>query len=336
MLIYNLYIRMKIRELIIGYGITCIALLASSCESIYDTVQGCGLFVNFKYDYNMLYADAFHSQVERVDVYVFDRDSNFLFRQVAEGPQLKDKNYRMLLNIPVSQKEDYIVMAWAGSVDNFSIEPQNENPHTIKELRLRMKQSQPGGNNTDLGSLWYGEIKSLNYLAEDEQTETINLIKNTNRFRVLLQKVGEGESISVDDLSFRLLTDNSCYNYKNEIVSTDEVAYQPYYAANVQTVGAVAELNSMRLVVDNPLTFIIYDNKQQKDLLNIDLMKYLLAIQMEGHRMTAQEYLDRQSEFSIILFYTNTEQGTFLSSKIVVNDWTMWMHGSDLFNQHIN
>lgn len=321
---------MKINKFLFLGGFVMLASLMSSCEKIFDEAQGCGLYIDFKYDYNMLYTDAFHSQVKKVDVYVFDRDSNFLFQQTAEGAQLANNNYRMYLNVPSSEKNDFIAMAWAGSTEKYIIQPKERRINTIKDLRLQMQQQEDGINNMDLGDLWYGEIKHINYLAQGEQTDTINLIKNTNRFKIIIQQMGVAEPTSINDFSINLMTDNTYYNHKNEVISTHVVSYQPYAMRDVETVGAVAELNTMRLLVDNPLKLIIHNSKQKQELLNIDLMQYLLATKMEGHQMTAQEYLDRQSEFTIILFYNNEEHGSFMAAKIVINDWTLWMHEADL------
>ena len=43
-----------------------------SCDSIREDLKECRLLVRFKYDYNMLSTDAFHTQVDKVDLYVFD------------------------------------------------------------------------------------------------------------------------------------------------------------------------------------------------------------------------------------------------------------------------
>ena len=42
----------------------------------------------------------------------------------------------------------------------------------------------------------------------------------------------------------------------------------------------------------------------EKDVLNVNLNNYLLLTKMEGHRISAQEYLDRQDEYSIVFFLT--------------------------------
>ena len=64
-----------------GYG-SCLLLLLVlfSCTSIDETLPECRLYVRFRYDYNMEFSDAFASQVNRVDVFVFDKDGTFASR----------------------------------------------------------------------------------------------------------------------------------------------------------------------------------------------------------------------------------------------------------------
>ena len=73
---------MKINGLIhqFTFGMLIVAIwLLSSCTNLYEDLPECRLFVKFKYDYNMLYADAFHTQVDKVELYVFDKDGKYLF-----------------------------------------------------------------------------------------------------------------------------------------------------------------------------------------------------------------------------------------------------------------
>ena len=51
------------------------------------------MLVKFKYDYNMLHTDAFHTQVDRVELYIFDKDGRYLFSQVEEGEVLATGYY---------------------------------------------------------------------------------------------------------------------------------------------------------------------------------------------------------------------------------------------------
>ena len=62
-----------------------VSLLTFSCNSFDERLPECRLLVKFKYDYNMLHTDAFHTQVDRVELYIFDKDGRYLFSQVEEG-----------------------------------------------------------------------------------------------------------------------------------------------------------------------------------------------------------------------------------------------------------
>lgn len=53
--------------LMIGTGIFI------SCDAFNENLPECRLFVKFKYDYNILSVCAFHKQVDKVELYVFDK-----------------------------------------------------------------------------------------------------------------------------------------------------------------------------------------------------------------------------------------------------------------------
>ena len=96
-----------------------------------------------------------------------------------------------------------------------------------------------------------------------------------------------------------------------------------------EDVGIVAEMNTMRLLEHKKVYLTLTRMSDSKELMKVDLIPYLLLTKMEGHNIPAQEYLDRQSEYAIVFFY-NPELLNFLSTKIVINGWTIWLKGEDL------
>ena len=91
-----------IRYTIWGILIICPWIL-TSCDMFHEDLPECRLFVKFKYDYNMLFTDAFHTQVDKVELYVFDKDGKFLFSQVEEGDrQLPNGGKASDRRIPIS------------------------------------------------------------------------------------------------------------------------------------------------------------------------------------------------------------------------------------------
>lgn len=309
-----------------GYG-SCLLLLLVlfSCTSIDETLPECRLYVRFRYDYNMEFSDAFASQVNRVDVFVFDKDGTFVIKKSEQGETLGG-SYRMPLPLPAGE---YRIAAWAGISDDFEMPEPVAGKTTLEELTVRMKREESLVHNKALNPLWYGGVQAVSFTGRQEQTETVSLIKDTNKFRFILQKSGPGEELDINDCLFEIRADNGYYDWNNDLLDDDMISYRPYYLEKVEDVGIVVEMNTMRLLEHKKVYLTLTRKSDGKELMRIDLIPYLLLTKMEGHNIPAQEYLDRQSEYAIVFFY-NPELLNFLSTKIVINGWTIWLKGEDL------
>ena len=309
-----------------GYG-SCLLLLLVlfSCTSIDETLPECRLYVRFRYDYNMEFSDAFASQVNRVDVFVFDKDGTFVIKKSEQGETLGG-SYRMPLPLPA---DEYRIAAWAGMSDDFEMPEPVAGKTTLEELTVRMKREESLVHNKALNPLWYGGVQAVSFTGRQEQTETVSLIKDTNKFRFILQKSGPGEELDINDCLFEIRADNGYYDWNNDLLDDDMISYRPYYLEKVEDVGIVVEMNTMRLLEHKKVYLTLTRKSDGKELMRIDLIPYLLLTKMEGHNIPAQEYLDRQSEYAIVFFY-NPELLNFLSTKIVINGWTIWLKGEDL------
>lgn len=310
-----------------GYG-SCLLLLLVlfSCTSIDETLPECRLYVRFRYDYNMEFSDAFASQVNRVDVFVFDKDGTFVMKKSEQGETLGGGSYRMPLPLPAGE---YRIAAWAGMSDDFEMPEPVAGKTTLEDLTVRMKREESLVHNKALNPLWYGGVQAVSFTGRQEQTETVSLIRDTNKFRFILQKSGPGEELDINDCLFEIRADNGYYDWNNDLLDDDMISYRPYYLEKVEDVGIVVEMNTMRLLEHKKVYLTLTRKSDGKELMKIDLIPYLLLTKMEGHNIPAQEYLDRQSEYAIVFFY-NPELLNFLSTKIVINGWTIWLKGEDL------
>ena len=310
-----------------GYG-SCLLLLLVlfSCTSIDETLPECRLYVRFRYDYNMEFSDAFASQVNRVDVFVFDKDGTFVIKKSEQGETLGGGSYRMPLPLPAGE---YRIAAWAGMSDDFEMPEPVAGKTTLEELTVRMKREESLVHNKALNPLWYGGVQAVSFTGRQEQTETVSLIKDTNKFRFILPKSGPGEELDIYDCLFEIRADNGYYDWNNDLLDDDMISYRPYYLEKVEDVGIVVEMNTMRLLEHKKVYLTLTRKSDGKELMKVDLIPYLLLTKMEGHNIPAQEYLDRQSEYAIVFFY-NPELLNFLSTKIVINGWTIWLKGEDL------
>ena len=311
----------------ISYG-SCLLLLLVlfSCTSIDETLSECQLYVSFRYDYNMEFTDAFATQVNRVDVFVFDKDGTFIMKKSEQGKTLGSGSYRMQLQLPIGE---YRIATWARMSDAFEMPEPVAGKSTLEDLTVKMKREESLIHNKVLEPLWYGEIQTVNFTGKQEQTETVRLIKVTNKFRFILQKSGPGEELDMNDCLFEIRADNGYYDWINDLLDDDMISYQPYHLEKVEDVGIVAEMNTMRLLEHKKVYLTLTRKSDSKELMKVDLIPYLLLTKMEGHNIPAQEYLDRQSEYAIVFFY-NPELLNFLSTKIMINGWTIWLKGEDL------
>ena len=155
--------------------------------------------------------------------------------------------------------------------------------------------------------------------GDRHEEKEISLAKNTNKLRVVLQDT-EGYSMDVKDFSFRIVADNGYMDYDNSLLDDDTISYLPYHTESVDIAAgsaddqingkpanqyvAVAELNTLRLMAGENYRLIVRHKDWENDVLNVNLNQYLLLTQMEGHDISAQEYLDRQDEYSIVFFLT--------------------------------
>ena len=311
---------MKINGLIhqFTFGMLIVAIwLLSSCTNIYEDLPECRLFVKFKYDYNMLYADAFHTQVDKVELYVFDKDGKYLFKQSEEGAALVTGSYLMEVELPVGE---YQFMAWAGAHDSYDITSMTPGSSTITDMKLQLIREESFIIKHELEPLWYGEIIKVNFTGTTHQTETINLIKDTNKVRFVFQGYREDSwQVNVNDYDYEIIESNGHLAHDNSLLDDDVLSFQPYITEQVSPYSAAVELNTMRLMANRQTRFVVTEKATGKKVFNINLIDYLAMTKLGGNKMETQEYLDRESEFKIIFFFSEAE--SWLAVQVQIGDW---------------
>ncbi|RGS35577.1 FimB/Mfa2 family fimbrial subunit [Bacteroides cellulosilyticus] len=311
---------MKINGLIhqFTFGMLIVAIwLLSSCTNLYEDLPECRLFVKFKYDYNMLYADAFHTQVDKVELYVFDKDGKYLFKQSEEGAALVTGSYLMEVELPVGE---YQFMAWAGAHDSYDITSMTPGSSTITDMKLQLIREESFIIKHELEPLWYGEIIKVNFTGTTHQTETINLIKDTNKVRFVFQGYREDSwQVNVNDYDYEIIESNGHLAHDNSLLDDDVLSFQPYITEQVSPYSAAVELNTMRLMANRQTRFVVTEKATGKKVFNINLIDYLAMTKLGGNKMETQEYLDRESEFKIIFFFSEAE--SWLAVQVQIGDW---------------
>lgn len=314
--------------------------LPSSC--VYEDEVPCPCEVRFVYDYNMEFADAFPAQVNDVTLFIFDAEGRYLTSQQDSGDHL-DGDYRMSLNL---QPGTYRLVAWAGlagHTDSYNLNASlTPGVSTLDELTLKLNRTDASSPYYDsyLPDLWHGMLADFQVSADSPSRGVISLVKDVNRFRVLLQTT-DGQPLDKDDYTFSIQADNHSLNYDNALLPCTPLTYRAYtmqeaVIENQEAEGdisvLVGELATLRLMADKTPRFVIRNKAEGKDLFNIDLVRYLNLMKLDEYAdMPLQEYLDRENTWQVILVVgkaPSTGAGVVLS--IQINNWRMIFNHTNL------
>lgn len=320
---------MKLKSLLRQIALGILVLLPGifhSCDTIREDLDECRLLVRFKYDYNMLSTDAFHTQVDKVDLYVFDGEGKFLFMKSEEGTPLTTGNYRMELLLPIGQ---YKLLAWAGVHDSYEVTDLEPGVSTYTELELKLKREASLIVNKQLEPLWYGELADVDFTGVDNTTTTINLIKNTNTVRFVFENQG-ATNFDVNDYTYELTESNGYMGHDNALKPDDVLSYQPYYMDQPAATTGVIELNTMRLMTDRLNHFAVKDKNTGATVFKIDLTDFFLLLRLEEYKdkWGDQEYLDRKDSYEVV-FYLAGSTNPWLKIGVVINGWTWYIQDEE-------
>ncbi len=305
----------------------------SACSIMEDDRTDCPeeCHIRFKYDYNMKFANAFANEVKQVALYIFDDKGHFVKFQTDEGKALKADDYYMSLNVAPGK---YHLVAWAGlDGESFNAETLTPGVSTLTNLKVALQHIN-GESNKDLHPLWHGEVSEITVTGQ-YQEQIVSLVKDTHRVRVMLQNIN---GVSVDNAAFRfeITDDNSLINYDNSLIPNGRLTYYPYITGqntvgDIQSVTTVyAEMHTSRLIAGSQSRLRIIKAEDSSVVIDIPLTAYLMLTEMEGHKedMSAQEYLDRQDEYSLVFFLDDNL--SWLKIQIIINGWTVRFNSSEL------
>lgn len=338
---------MKIKSVIFDpvfrLGLICLSLVMglSSCSLVWMDQENCpqGLSLQFVYDHNMEFTDAFNQKVHCVSVLVFDEKGNHIVTLEETSDALRNEDYRMTLDM---EPGDYTLVAYGGH-------PCEDRSFNITQYGTR------SASDLHISNL-YAEMEHDNFVSDDQKhdfyhgahsfsvssrkvsEEKVFLKKNTNNIRVVLQQLN-GEEMTAGQFTFEITDDNSCMNHQNDVVSKGTVQYLPY-ATGQSTVGTAAdgetpvhavyaEFSTSRLTTGTSPKLVIRNAESNEDVVNIPLNNYLLLLKSQKYSdMSDQEYLDRESDWSVVFFLDPGHR--WINTHIVVNDWTVRLNDTEL------
>lgn len=353
----------KLTSLLLG----AIALIApatavlSSCNGvIYDDLDPCpeGVRLRFVYDYNMEFANAFPSQVSCLTVLVYNEDGTYReTRTVTDRDLLADEDWRMPIDLPEGK---YKIIAYGGMACNDNSYHFVETPSQgsqLTSLQVALNQEvMDRAIGTNLHNLFWGttlakdnfadatdfkraidvEVKKSTMAYDDY---TVYMMRDTNNLRVVLQELN-GDPVDDKDFNFEVIDDNTLMAWDNAVVPTTPFTYKPFTRGQASTgllpdgsecKVAFAEFSFGRLVTTNTPMLRITRKSDGSNVATIPLINYLALAKSESyHKMTTQEYLDRNHQWNLTFFLD--QHWNWISVNIEVNDWTVRVNNPELSN----
>lgn len=197
--------------------------------------------------------------------------------------------------------------------------------------------------------------------------ETVYMMNDVNDIKIVLQELHDPKVVDYNDYNFEIIDDNFVLDSKNDpiYVATEDYqpSYKPFYMDNPQ-IGqamnatssitqpleqdednkvqvALAEFSTSRLFhnenyshLDSARLLITSQKEKDKngkprEIINIPLIRYLLLTFTPGTSWikTYQEYLDRQSDWTLMFFLQN---GKWVETNVSVNDWIVRVNDIEL------
>jgi len=310
-----------------------VALL--SCDSIDEDRSDCGVYLEFKYEHNMEYADAFKSQVNSVDVLFFGMDNRYLLTKHALREELIEENKIFLGDDPIFARCKILTIG--GLSDEFEITDYSGNPPTpgttmLEDIQLSLKHSSEIVSD-EFQNIWMAPVQTIEYKTE-LSTWPVFLIRETNQFNIVLTNNKQVENIT--NLPYTVEIDTpewGIYGYDNSPQLKEQLTYTPYYLEPGESITevSVARIKTMRLLDMQGYDYRLKVRNTQtnkivweEDLIN--LIKELKRHSPDGNPMSLQEFLDRQNEWNFVIKFKEEEFGDegFIGIQVIVNNWIVW------------
>ncbi len=335
-----------------------VSTMLSACDYWHNDQEGCEakLRVQFVYDMNMKFADAFAHEVKTVTLHAFDKSGKLIYSKTEPAEQIIAEDGMNVVDLPSGV---YDLQVWAEGeeryADSYTFAPEKIGESMFEDLEARVnRENQMGADNQqtangnqsvvnhDLTPLFHGLLKNadLTAVAGQTKTVTVKLTKDTNNVKVVLQHLS-GKNLNADDFDFALIDDNGYLAADNTLKEDDQLTYPAWskYAGqagvssddgtDTQVSVVVAELTTNRLVKGHNMRLQITNKQTGKVIVNIPLIDYALLVKGNYNRnMSDQEYLDRQDTYDLV--FVLDEKDEWPGVVLNINSWRVVLSNADL------
>ena len=315
--------------------------MTTGCTLVTDDLEPCPaqLRIKFVYDYNIKWGDAFAHEVSSVNVWAFEPGGGLVWSGSASGEALATGDF--YLETPLTDGR-YDFVAWCGLQGSDAFDLATYTPASREELEVTMRTLEEEGRHVSrqrLSGLFHASMDDVGYEIDPVNPTlkivTAPLMKDTKDFRVLLQHLDGSE---IEDRDFTVcieIPNNSEYAWDNTLLPSQTVSYLPWNVRYGQTSGSggdsramtdvsslLFELSTGRLMEGAKAVLTVHRNWDDRDIIRIPLIEYLLLVKGHYGDISDQEYLDRQDEYTMT-FFIDPNSNWYAAGGIYINGWAV-------------
>lgn len=245
------------------------AAVVSSCDMMHQDTDDCptGLYVKFKYDYNMQHSDMFSDHVGSVTLYVFDENGKLVKIQEEKNTDtakpLADGNYTMhVTDLPEGK---YQIIALAGQTDPATMQDSERANFQrtdikigddISKLGVNLEKKDQGETITvdgqsftlydvdnyslPLDTLWHGQNSDpkattpivVEVKSGEATYTTLDMVRDTKKIKITLRELEDPTTMDYADYDFKIIDRNTELQSNNWPTENAWAKYTPYASWN--------------------------------------------------------------------------------------------------------
>ena len=332
-------------------AVFCAALLAASCESIFEQETDCSTKFRFEFrkhrqalqSVNGKAADVFDSEVRTVHLFVFDAVTGEpVVEQFATTDRLRTEaelklgsgTQRSLLPVDLAPGR-YRIVAWCGLDENdgnnaFELSgPGSRAGFGYDACRIRLNAARQPVNDDKYEAVYHGCVADVT-VSGTGQVVPVELTKDTNEIAVWIQHTsatfaeGDYEVVYTDANGTMRFDDNSPaggdrLEYRPHTTSTLTTSME-YNGEMIEAGALVAHLSTARLMAaGRDDARLEVRDRDGATLFSIPFIRYLL--EMQTFTSDEQYYLDCEDTYNCSFYLFAGDGGSWMPSMIIINNW---------------
>ncbi len=229
--------------------------MLSGCDMMTESYDDCpmGLYLSFKYDYNLERSDIFKGNVGSVTVYVYGT-SNTLVRTydvpaseltlpfvgseywTLHISDLPEGEYRFIALAQQAPYAETSASSRAHFVRSGVSTGDSRESLTVKLDRVAGSDGtyyRIDNHSLPLDTLWHGmEENYVSVYAEKPTYDTISLVRDTKQIHLSLRELDDPTTMDIANYGMTITDRNSVILYDNSLDESDYVVYTPYTTWN--------------------------------------------------------------------------------------------------------